>query len=167
MGAPADRAYDARVAAANRDQHNQHAREAVKNAVAKQARFVYVVTRRKATDAVAALPVATIVGRIITLRDTAYMVPPPIAEYVTELRNVVALQGVALQHADTAIRKTQDAQAIADTIATTSDSLAQEAIAHEKGNRPGFFGRAWGAIRFPVALVGGFALGVLAKKAGL
>ena len=167
LGAPADRAFDAGVAAANRVQHEQHHRADSVKTVATRARIVYVVAKRSAVDAVAALPAATVHGTTLTILDTAYTVPPAVAGYVAELLQAVSLQSIALAAADTAIRKTQDAQALSDTIASTSDSLAGAAIAHERGNRPGFFGRAWGAVRTPVYIGIGFALGVLAKRAGL
>ena len=167
MGAPGDRAFDARVADARRRQHEQHHRADSVSTVATKARIVYVVAKRSASDAVAALPPATVHGSIITIRDSAYTVAPAVALYVTELQTVVALQGTALTKADTAIAKTRDAQALSDTIAATSDSLAGEAIAHERGNRPGFFGRAWGAVKVPIAFLSGVALAVLARRAGL
>ena len=171
LGAPADRTFDAGVAAVIRRQHEQHRRADSVNVVAKASRFVYVVAKRKATDAVAALPVATVVNSAtsstITIADTLYTIPAPVARYVTGLQAVVAVQGTALVAADSAIRATRDAQVLSDSIAATSDSLSQAVIAHEKGNRPGFFGRVWGAAKVPVAFLSGVALAVLARRAGL
>lgn len=165
LGETADRQYDARLAAARQLEHLRANERREAALIASRARIVYVTKRRDATDAVAALPVATITETTVTIRDTAYSVAPQVATLVAEQQVVIGMQQTALQAADSALVKTVAAQEKADSLASASSAIATLATAQVEQHRPGFFGRVWGVVRVPLAFAGGVAVGVLAARA--
>ena len=174
------RAYDARMAEQQRRQHvkadslkvHALAYDSV-SAEAGQARRRYVIAKRHATEAVAALPRVAITpaDSTITISDTAYTVPRRVVLYVTELQTTVALQGLAIMAGDTAVVKTvaaedhaKDVIADATALASGADSIATMAIEQERRSRPGFFSRAWSALQKPVYFGLGVVTGALAAR---
>ena len=178
VGEAGDRTFDARLATATRVQHVRA--ESLKvhalaydsvSADAAQSRKAYVIAKRHATEAVAALPRVSIADSILTISDTAYRVPPRVVLYVTELQTAVALQGLAITAGDTAVVKTVAAEdgakhVITDAMAVASgaDSIATMAIDHERSERPGFFSRAWSALQKPLYFGLGVATGILTAR---
>lgn len=126
---------------------------------AQKAKVVYVVKRHDALAAVEALPPATIVGDSITLPAGTFVVAPPVAAYIVELREAVAKQSAALVAGDTLISKTEQVAAASDTVTVKSQQETADQIALREASRPGFFARAWNAVKVPVAFVGGVAVG--------
>ena len=170
MGAPEDRVFDHALARARVAQHaHAQALDAMSHEATK-ARIVYVGQRRSFTDAVAGLPPAFIStsatsdSAMVQIRAETFIVARPVAEYVGQLRDALDKAPLAVTAADSALSKTVAEAAQARTNLAESDSLTAAVVEHEKGARPGFFGRAWSAIRMPVYVGAGFVGGVVVAR---
>lgn len=142
--------------------HARLAAEATRDSLrqeAQTAKVVYVVTHDAALAAVRALPPATIVGDSITLPAGTFVVAHPVAVYIADLRDAVTKQSAALVAGDTLVSKTEQVAAASDSVTVKSQQETADQIALRAAGRPGFFARAWNAVKVPVTFVGGVAVG--------
>lgn len=156
---PDTSAYDAIVQAHTRNVKRLERAEDSLKAVASTARIVYVTTSTKARALVAALPPAKIVGDTLTLPDGTFVVPHPVAQFVAQQDSAIVSLQRALVAADTALVATVAVIPVADS--ATSETKIIAAAEHDKAeaSRPGFFARAWEAVKLPVIAVGSGVLG--------
>lgn len=140
----------------------QHADSLVARALTKK--VVYVVARRKATDAVEALPPATIAGTEITLPQGTFPIALPVKEYIVALQQVVAVQDTALTTADSALAASEQARAASDSAAAARHAEDVAKLDAAESGQPGRLARAWNAVKAPVAFIGGAVVGVVVGR---
>lgn len=125
---------------------------------------VYVVQRRAAKDAVAALPVVGLSGDTLTLGLASYVIPAPVAAYVGQLQRVVAVQESALTAADSALLAHAHVLAVTDSVAVEQRAADSTRIAQLESRQPGALSRAWNVAKLPVGVALGWFLATHAPK---
>lgn len=124
-------------------------------------KVVYVVARRKATEAVDALPPAKIVGTQVTLPHGTYTVAQEVADYLSAQRHAIEQQAAALVAADSALAASEAARMASDSAAAARHAEDMAKLDAANAGKPGRLARAWDAVKAPVAFIGGVVVGAV------